>query len=135
MKTFFVFNNKTYLQRDGLAMGGPASGQMDNAFLCHHEANWIEECPLSFKPVLYQRFADDTFLLFRHESHVRLFVEYLNQQHPAMKFTSEMEADKTLSFLGVNVTRENNKFSSSVYRKGTFTGLATNYYSFIPDIF
>ena len=133
--TLLKFNDKIYRQRDGLAMGGPASGQLANVFLCHHETNWLDQCPLKFRPVLYKRFADDTFLLFRDKSHIAPFVDYLNKQHPAMRFTSETEQNNTLSFLGINVNRENNNFTTSVFRKNTFTGLATNFSSFIPHIF
>ena len=34
-----------------------------NALLCYHEQVWLEYCPLEFKPVLYRRYIDNTFLL------------------------------------------------------------------------
>ena len=37
-----------------------------------------------------------------------------------------------MPFLGVNVFRENGKFVTNVYRKETFTGVYTNFSSFIP---
>ena len=37
-----------------------------------------------------------------------------------------------LPFLDVKVSRSNGKFSTSVYRKPTFTGLFNNFHSFIP---
>ena len=38
-------------------------------------------------------------------------------------------------FLDIKISRENNKFVTSVYRKPTFTGVFTNFESFIPDIY
>ena len=61
-----------------------------------------------------------------------LFLNYLNHQHPNISFTSELEKDGKLPFLDVEISRSNGKFSTSVYRKPTFTGLFTHFHSFIP---
>ena len=47
----------------------------------------------------------------------------------------EKEADNKLTFLYVSIIRSNNKFSTCVYRKPTFTGLGLKYSSFIPCSF
>ena len=80
-----------------------------------------------FRPVLYKRYVDDTFLLFKNHSHIELFCNYLNTRHPALKFTFEVEKNKTLNFLDINIIRNNNEFATSVFRKKTFTGLTTNF--------
>ena len=49
-----------------------------------------------------------------------------------MKFTSETEENNAISFLDITVTKELNNFTTSVYRKKTFTGLGTNFLSYIP---
>ena len=49
-----------------------------------------------------------------------------------MKFSIETEINGSLSFLDVKVFRENDKFDTSVFRKETFTGVYTNFISFIP---
>ncbi len=72
------------------------------------------------------------FLLFRSLDHVPLFLNFLNRQHPDISFTSELEKDGKLPFLDVDITRSNGKFSTSIYRKPTFTGIFTNFHSFIP---
>ena len=40
-----------------------------------------------------------------------------------------------LPFLDVNVIRDADKFSSTVHRKDTFSGVYTNFSSFIPDVY
>ena len=40
-----------------------------NIFMCFNEKFWLDECPDEFKPVFYRRYIDDTFVLFRHQSH------------------------------------------------------------------
>ena len=66
-------------QKDGAPMGGCVSPSLSNVLLCHHEITWLNECPPSFISVLYLRYVDDTFLLFR--SHIELFFDCLNVKH------------------------------------------------------
>ena len=92
-ESIFIFNNKLYSQIDGVAMGCPLGPTYANTFMSFNEEKWLDECPLSFKPVLYRRYVDDTFLVFRDSTHVNKFLEYLNRQHPKIKFTCELEQD------------------------------------------
>ena len=55
----------------------------------------------------------------------------MNNANPNIKFTFEGETNNALSFLDITVRRINNKFETSVFRKKTFTGLSTNYFSSI----
>ena len=128
----FIFHGRIYQQIDGVAMGSPLGPLFANIFMSFHEKSWLYNCPSIFKPILYRRYVDDCFLLFRSLDHVPLFLNYLNRQHPNISFTSELEKDGKLPFLDVDITRLNGKFSTSVYRKPTFTGLFTNFHSFIP---
>ena len=114
-------------------MGNSLGPTLANAFLAHHEVKWLNECPESFKPLVYRRYVDDTFLVFKSPSHVPRFLEYINSQHQNIEFTSEVESENKLPFLDVMVTHEGYGFSTSVYRKPTFTGLTTKFTSFIPQ--
>ena len=133
--SFFIFDGKFYEQCDGVAMGSPLGPTLANVFICHFENIWLENCPRSFKPIVYRQFADDKFLLFRRKDHIEKFRSYLNKQHKNIKFTSEIKENGSLSFLDIKISRENNKFVTSVYRKPTFSGVFTNFESFIPDIY
>ena len=100
-------------------------------FLCvFMKVTYLKHCPPAFKPVFYRRYIDDTFLLFRDKSHVELFHKYLNEQHPNIKFTYEVERSKKLSFLDITITREST-FKTSVYRKPTFTGLGSSFFQLL----
>ena len=98
-------------------MGSPLEPTLANIFMCHFEKIWLENCPAHFKPIVYRRFIDDTFLLFQTKDHVEKFKNSLNKQHKNIKFTSEIQENGSLSFLDITLTRENNKFATSVYRK------------------
>ena len=131
-ESYFVFNGKCYKQVDGVAMGSPLGPTLANAFLCYHEKNWLENCPLSFMPLHYRRYVDDIFVLFRSKEHVSLFKDYLSSRHPNINFSSEEESGNKMPFLDVSIERVNGHFATSVYRKPTFSGLYTNFVSFIP---
>ena len=133
--TAFYFNGNYYRQKDGVAMGSPLGPDMANAFLCHHEKSWIDDCPLSYAPIFYARYVDDIFVLIRSEEHISLLAKYFSSKHPNITFTYEIEKDNVLPFLDVNVYREENKFSSTVHRKDTFSGVYTNFESFMPETY
>ena len=82
--------------------------------------------------MFYKRYVDDVFILFKGAQHVKPFVGYMNSKHKNINFSLETEKDGQMSFLDVNVFRENGKFVTNVYRKETFTGVYTNFSSFIP---
>ena len=133
--TMFAFNGKFYRQSDGLGMGLPLSPTMANVFLCHHEMHWLNDCPERIKPIYYRRYMDDTFTLFRSPEHISEFLDHLNSKHNNITFTSEVEQVGRLAFLDCTVQRINGQFTTSVYRKSTFSGLGSSFFSFVPMIF
>ena len=50
---YFVFNNILYKQIDRVAMGFPLRPSLANALLAHHEQNWLDSCPLEYRPSYY----------------------------------------------------------------------------------
>ena len=108
----------------------PLKHTFANIFMCFHETVWLNDCSFEFKPALYKRNVDDTFLLFNDASHIQPFLGYLNSRHPNIKFTKEIELDNCLSFLDFNVSRKDSKFHTSVYCKSTFSGLGLSFFSF-----
>ena len=81
-----------------------------NAFLCHDETKWLNDCLEKFKPVFYKRYVDDIFVLFKRPEHVKPFVDYMNSKHKNINFSFETEKDEQMSFLDVNMFHENGKF-------------------------
>ena len=128
----FLFDGKLYHQKDGVAMGFPLGPLFAVIFLSFHEHAWLADCPHSFKPISYRRYVDDCFLIFQSKEQVIPFLDYLNSKHPNIQFTHELENDGSLSFLDINITRTNGRFSTSVFHKPNSTGLFTNFNSFIP---
>ena len=131
-ESIILFDSCFYSQIDGVAMGSPLGPTLANIFLCYHENQWLEDCPEHFKPVCYRRYVDEIFVLFRKPDHVPLFAEYMSSRHNNINFSFETENNGKLPFLDINVFREKGKFVTSVYRKDTFSGVYTNFNSFLP---
>ena len=104
-------------------MGNPLEPTLANAFICQHEIKWLDNCPSDFISLFYKRYVDDTFISIRDPSHVSKFLNYLNAQHSCIKFTFNIDDNNQLNFLDVKITKKDNSFQTSVFRKSTFSGL------------
>ena len=81
----------------GYAMGSPLGPSMANALLAHHKQNWLESCPLEYRPLYYRRFADGIIVLFKSSDQVKRFQSYLSSRHVNMSFTIETEQNNKMS--------------------------------------
>ena len=131
-ESFFTFSSKFYVQVDGVAMGSPLGPILANIFLSHHEENWLNKRPIRFKPSFYRRYVGDIFVLFQSSESAVSFRKYMSSKHQNINCTVEKENAALLSFLDVKICHKNCKFVTSVYRKPTFSGVFTNYETFIP---
>ena len=61
--------------------------------------------------------------------------KYLSSKHPNINFSLEKENDSRLSFLDINIFREKRKFATNVYQQKTFSGVYTNFNSFMPETY
>ena len=110
-KSYFIFNGLLYKQIDGVAMGSPLGPSLANAFLSYHEKNWLNNCPQGFKPVFYRRYVDDIFILFKSNDHLKYFQDFVNFRYINMSFSMETKKENKLSFLDIEVIREQGKFT------------------------
>ena len=113
-------------------MGSPLGPTLANLFLAYYEEKWLNECPVQFKPKFFRRYVDDIFLLFDNRDHVKKFLRFMNSRHKNIRFTYEEEENDTLAFLDIKITRSPEGFTTSVYRKKTFSGVYLNFGSFLP---
>ena len=65
-----------------------------------------------------RRYVDDTFCLFNNEQDALVFFDFLNSQHPNIKFTMEKESNKMLAFLDVCISNKDpcNLLSQSIVK-------------------
>ena len=78
---FSIFDNSLYRQIYGVAMGSHLGSNLANDVLCNYEKEWLDSCPVEFKPKLYKRYVDDIFVMFQSKYHVKKFVDYMNTKH------------------------------------------------------
>ena len=114
----FSFNNCIYRQIDRVAMNSSLGPALANIFIGFYDSKLFDKIS---KPQIYYRYINDTFALFQDEVDSETFLTNLNSLHALLKFTSE-KVNQSLLFLDVLVTKSTNNFTTSVYRKATFTG-------------
>ena len=127
--TFFQFDNEFYQQTYGSPMGSPVSPIFADIVMTDLEEECINK--LSFKPIIYKRYVDDTLICIpANELHevIKLF----NSYHPRLQFTHEVEVDGKINFLEVSLIRKGNKIITDWYRKHTFSGRFLHFKSSHP---
>ncbi|XP_068691539.1 uncharacterized protein [Montipora foliosa] len=115
---YFVYNNRTYKQIHGCAMGSPVSPIVAN--LCMEV---IEESAISsatVPPRIWKRYVDDSFVVIKKAA-VHSFHDTLNAVDPKITFTIEEENNGQIAFLDTLVSRKNGVAVIDVYRKPTHT--------------
>ena len=113
----FSFNDKHYLQIHGTATGTRMAPSFANLFLDLFETNALQNAP--FKPYIWLRYIDDVFVIWTESiDNLETFINYLNNLHPTIKFTSSHSYD-CVPFLDVNVSLTNGKIQTDLYCKPT----------------
>lgn len=127
-ESHFQFNGLYYDQVDGVAMGSPLGPLFANIFMNNFEK--LHETKLKELGVnLWLRYVDDIFATLRDKENANQILIFLNNQHPNIKFTIELEKDGLLPFLDTSVKRGSLKYTTTVYHKKTFTGVYLNWTS------
>ena len=128
----FSFNDTMYRQINGLGMGSILSSILANIFVGYHEKKlFSSNC--EYIPEIYFRYVDDSFAVFFDINHCSSFLDVLNSLHPDLEFTIEMEENNRLPFLDVLVEKKDDYFTTSIFRKKTFTGLYQRWDAFSPE--
>ena len=75
---------------------------------------------------MFRRFVGDSHTCFQERSHADKFLEILNKQYPAIKYTVEFADHKhSLNFLDISITDNttNKKYEFKVHRKDAITNI------------
>ena len=116
----FMFNDILYKQIDGVVKGRPLGSTMANVFFSFYEAKGYSALTNSNQLFTY---VDDIFVLFESAEQLSKCNAYLTTCHPNMSFSFEQEINGKLSFLDIEVSRQQSKFVTRVYRKPAFSGV------------
>ena len=87
-----------------------------------HESTWLNEYNLN-KPKFYLRYVDDILAAFNNEQDSLMFLNFLNNRHPIIKFTIEKQINHFTAILDVFISGINNQnFTLQTFHKWTYTG-------------
>ena len=120
-KCYFLHENNLRLFQNSGPIGLSLTVVLSECYLQKIECKAIMEA-LNYKIALktFRRFVDDSHARFQERSHANKFLEILNKQDPAIKYTVEFEDHKhSLNFLDINITNNttNKKYEFKVHRK------------------
>ena len=94
----------------------PALANIINAF---HESKWFNEYNLN-KPKFHLRCVDDIPAAFNDEEDSLIFLLFLNNRHPNIKFTMEKQINHFTAFLDAFISSINNQnLTLQTYHKST----------------
>ena len=115
---FFTCGDCVYRQVIGIPMGSDPAPFMANLFLYHYENKWLQEVKKT------------NLTVARKFSHTFRFIDDLNTMNDSGEFEKHIESiypeelelkkehgNKSASFLDLDITIENGKFSSKLYDK------------------
>ena len=111
-------------------MGSPLGPALAKIFVGYYETELFRS---KLKPEMYNRYMNDTFVVFNNESQCDVFLDKLNSLHPSLHFIFEKESNCSLPFLDVLVEKLSSGFITSIYRKPTFSGQYIRWNSLSPQ--
>ena len=82
----FCFNDVMHRQIDRVAMGSPLGPALANISVGYYASKLFQ---ITAKPEMYNRYMDNTFVVFRNKGECDLFLDNLNLLHPSLRFTFE----------------------------------------------
>ena len=112
-------------------MGNPLAPTLANFFVGHLEKTLFHDVE-DTHPVLYLRYVDDVFCVFRKGVDFQHFLSTLNNLHSNLQFTYEY-GGREIPFLDTKVSLNNKSVSTTVFRKKTDTGVVLNYTAIAPS--
>ena len=128
----FLFNNDTYLQTSGVAMGSKLGPAYACLFVGHQE-ELIFQSYTGPLPCLLMRYIDDVVgATSLPLDHLQSFVHFVNNFHPALEFTHIITED-SLSFLDIQLSISKDRISTSVHYKETDAHCYFDYNSSHPQ--
>lgn len=128
--SYFTFDQDIYLQKDGTAMGNPASPILANLVMNYVVTEVTQKLPFSL-PFFYI-FVDDSCLAAPADE-LDFLLTTFNSFHRSLQFTMEVETDGKLCFLDTEVHRETDgSISTNWYSKPSSSGRILNFLSNHP---
>ena len=113
------YDGHIFQQIHGTAMGTPMAPSIANLFMAWLEEDILARSPWKIDSSLWRRFIDDVATLWSYgEDQLQLFLQWLNLQHPTIKFTANYGTTK-IPFLDVSVSVNDGQLTTDLHVKDT----------------
>lgn len=132
-QNYFEFDCKYYLSKDGLGMGHPTSAILSEIFMQELENVFVPNLIEKFGVIFYCRYVDDSLLILNEDTNINELLNYMNNVHSNITFTSETEDNGKINFLDLTLIRQNNSIEFDIYRKPTNTDITIHSTSLHPS--
>lgn len=129
---YFVFNGQFYHQTYGMPMGSPLSPTIADIVLddlLNSTTEQLEKDGIRIKSMV--KYVDDFFAIIKTEDNPKI-LKKLNEYHPRLKFTYEVEDNNKLPFLDAVIHRKENHLIFDWYSKDIASGRIINFNSNHP---
>ncbi|XP_067126930.1 uncharacterized protein [Centruroides vittatus] len=124
--SFFRFDDKTYLQKRGVPMGSPLSGDLCELVIRKLEQRII---PLFNSDIhIYRRYVDDIFILWKTKPNINRFIDAMNNNPYGLHIKLDQISNTNANFLDIHMQIDGNTISTKVHYKPCYTPL------FIPAV-
>lgn len=118
-----------FTQEGGTPMGGPLSRLLADLVLENRVEKIIREHPVWKEIWDWVRLIDDTLSAWESVEQFMLFYQFLDNIHPSIKWTFELEVNGRLPIFDILIIREEAGFQTTVYRKPTHSDRYIHYTS------
>jgi hypothetical protein len=109
-------------------MGSPISGLIAEISIQNYEQHVVKNILDSNKIIFYNRYVDYIIIIYdNNHTNANDIENYMNTIHKDLKFKATDEIDKIISFLDLQITRNQNKLTIDIYRKPTTTDTTIHY--------
>ena len=113
-RQLFQLEGDPYQQVNGVAIVSPLGPLMANTFVCNIEKQLETKNKVS---EVYKRCIDDTLSVMNDVETTSEFLTTLNNSHPSIDFTIELEENCTLPFQRMEVIKNGCPLNTKVYKK------------------
>ena len=127
---FTTSEGDIYKQVDGVSMGSPLGPLFANTYMAFVEDTVLSSKP-HLKPKLYCRYVDDIFMVVDSLKTLETLKNEMTSIS-GLQFTQNIERNKHIHFLDVNITKFQNNINTTVFVKPTSNGIALPYHRTCP---
>ena len=121
-QNYFQYQNTTYVQTEGLAMGAPTSSVFSEIFLQWLENTKIVDLLIKHEIEGYFRYVDDILVVYREDkTNIHNLLNELNNLIVKINFTLEEEENNKINFLDITINKDQEDLRFEIYRKPTAT--------------